>query len=92
MLLLMVVMLAIEIISILNNNQQWFGSSLFGVSMNIPIFSSGMRSAATQRAKINLEKAKDNLTETEQQLKFKLLLLKVIINLLLKIMRIKKKI
>ena len=40
----------------LNKEQQWFGSSLLGVSMNIPIFSSGMRSAATQRAKINLEK------------------------------------
>jgi outer membrane protein TolC len=56
----------------LKNSQQWFGSSLIGVSMNIPIFSSGMRAAATQRAKINLEKAIDNLTETEQQLKLKI--------------------
>lgn len=55
-----------------NSYQKWFGSSLFGVSMNIPIFSSGMRSAATQRAKINLEKAEDDLTETEQRLKFKI--------------------
>jgi len=52
--------------------QKWFGSSLFGINMNIPIFSSGMRSAATQRAKINLEKAEDDLTETEQRLKFKI--------------------
>jgi len=49
-------------------DQQWFGSSLLGVSLEIPIFSSGMRSAATQRAKINLEKAKEDLTEIEQQL------------------------
>jgi len=55
-----------------NSYQKWFGSSLLGVSMNIPIFSSGMRSAATQRAKINLEKAEDDLTETEQRLKFKI--------------------
>ncbi|GAL66073.1 outer membrane efflux protein precursor [Jejuia pallidilutea] len=31
-----------------------------------------MRSAATQRARINLEKAKDALTETEQQLKLQI--------------------
>ena len=36
-----------------SNEQKWFGSSLFGVSLNIPIFSSLGRSAATQRAKIN---------------------------------------
>jgi len=49
--------------------QQWFGSAAFGVSLNIPIFSSFQRSAATQRAQINLEKAEDDLTEVEQQLK-----------------------
>lgn len=54
----------------LDNDQKWFGSSLFGVSLNIPIFSSFKRSAITQRAKINLEKAENNLTETEKQLKF----------------------
>lgn len=55
-----------------DNNTKWFGSSLLGVSMNIPIFSSGMRSAATQRAKINLDKAKIALSETEQQLKLQI--------------------
>ncbi|WP_191858215.1 TolC family protein [Hanstruepera ponticola] len=55
-----------------NNNQQWYGQALFGVGMSIPIFSSGMRSAATQRAKINVEKAKEELTETEQQLQFQI--------------------
>ena len=53
----------------LSKDQKWFGSSLFGVNMNIPIFSSLGRSAATQRAKINLEKAQDDLIETEQTLK-----------------------
>jgi len=61
-----------ETFSFAQKNQKWFGSSLFGVGMNIPIFSSGLRSAASQRAKINLEKAEDNLTETEQQLKLQI--------------------
>lgn len=56
----------------LTKNQEWYGSSLLGVSMSIPIFSSGMRSAATQRAKIDLEIAKEELTQTEQQLKFEI--------------------
>lgn len=51
-----------------SNDQKWFGSSLLGVNLNIPIFSSLGRSAATQRAKINLSKAKDDLIETEQKL------------------------
>ncbi|SFI84493.1 TolC family protein [Olleya namhaensis] len=51
-----------------NTQEKWFGSSIFGVSLNVPIFSSGMRSAATQRAAINLEKAEINLTETEEML------------------------
>ncbi|SFU68436.1 Outer membrane protein TolC [Pustulibacterium marinum] len=48
--------------------QPWFGSSIFGVSLNVPIFSSLARSARTQQAKIEFEKAKTQLTETEQQL------------------------
>lgn len=56
----------------LQSDQQWFGSALVGVSLNIPIFSSGMRNAATQRAKINLEKAKTDLIETEQMIKLQI--------------------
>ena len=56
----------------LQSSQKWFGTSLLGISMEIPIFSSGMRSSATQRARINLEKAQDDLTETEQQLKLQI--------------------
>lgn len=55
-----------------SNKLDWFGSSLFGVSLDIPIFSSGMRSASTQRAKINLEKAQTELTETEQRIKLQI--------------------
>ncbi len=55
-----------------NSSQSWFGSSLLGVNMSVPLFSSGGRSAATQRAKINLEKAKEDLTEVEQQLRLQI--------------------
>ena len=55
-----------------NSDQKWFGSSLLGVSLNVPIFSSGMRSAKTQRAKINFEKAQEDLTEVEQRLKLQI--------------------
>ncbi|MBJ7882759.1 TolC family protein [Gelidibacter salicanalis] len=55
-----------------NKDQTWFGSSLFGVSLNVPIFSSGMRRAATQRAKINLEKAEVDLVDKEQNIKFEI--------------------
>ncbi|TGV01930.1 TolC family protein [Flavivirga rizhaonensis] len=56
----------------LNSNQIWAGTAAFGVSMNIPIFSSGGRSASTQRARINLEKSKEDLTETQQKLKLQI--------------------
>lgn len=55
-----------------DNDQEWFGSSLFGLSLNIPIFSSGMRSASTQRAEINLEKSITELKQTEQRIKLEI--------------------
>ena len=55
-----------------SNDQKYFGYGLFGVNLKIPILSSGIRGAATQRAEINLEKAKDDLTETEQRLKLQI--------------------
>ena len=55
-----------------NNDQKWFGSSLFGVNMTIPIFSSLGRTASTQRAEINLSKAEDDLIETEQKLQLEI--------------------
>ncbi len=54
------------------NNQEWFGQAQFGVGLTVPIFSSGMRNAATQRAKINVEKAQEELTQTEQELLFQI--------------------
>lgn len=50
-------------------DQKWLNYSNIGVSLNVPIFSSFGRHARTQQAKIALEQAKTQLTETEQQLK-----------------------
>lgn len=55
-----------ESFTFLNSEQVWYQSSMLGVSMNIPIVSSGMRSARTQQAKIALEQAETQLTETYQ--------------------------
>lgn len=52
-------------------SQQWFDYSLFGLSVNIPVFSSFRRSAKTQRAKIDLDIAEIRLQETKQQLNLK---------------------
>ncbi len=52
----------------MQKEKKWFDSSLLGVSLEIPIFSSLARSSRTQQAKIELEKSRTNLTETEQKL------------------------
>ena len=54
--------------SFLNNEQEWFNSSLLGVSLNIPIFSSLGRNSKTKQAKIALENADIKLRETKQRL------------------------
>ncbi len=51
-----------------NSEQKWLGSSVFGVQMNIPIFSSLERTSRVQQAKIGLEKANRNQTETIEKL------------------------
>ena len=56
----------------LNGDQQWFDSSILGFDLSIPIFSSLKRSASTQRAKIALEKAKTQLTETQESIRLQL--------------------
>ncbi|SRX52840.1 TolC family protein [Aequorivita sp. CIP111184] len=61
-----------EDFSFFNGDQIWYQSSVFGVSLNVPIFSSGMRSAAAQRTKIALDQAKTDLDQTKQQIKLDL--------------------
>jgi len=50
-------------------NQKWFGSALFGVSLEVPVFSSMLRSASSQKAKISYEQSKTNLEKTQQEIK-----------------------
>jgi outer membrane protein TolC len=52
-----------------NTDQRWFNYSNLGLNLSIPIFSSFARSARTQQAKIAFDKAKTDLTDTEQKLK-----------------------
>ncbi|WP_405208412.1 TolC family protein [Aquimarina sp. LLG6339-5] len=52
----------------LDNEQRWFQSSILGVSLNIPIFSSLGRSARTQQARIAFEQANTSFTEVQQQI------------------------
>jgi outer membrane protein TolC len=61
-----------EEFTFLNGDQKWYQSSLLGISLNIPIFSSGMRSAATQRKRIALDQAKTDFEQTQQQIKLDL--------------------
>ena len=51
------------------SNQRWLNYSNLGVSLNVPIFSSFGKTAKVQQAKIALEQAQTQLTETEQRLK-----------------------
>ena len=52
-----------------DSDQRWFAQSIAGVSLNVPLFSSGMRSARTQQAKIALDQANTQLKETSQKIK-----------------------
>jgi outer membrane protein TolC len=52
----------------LNSSQRWFDSSLLGVSLNIPVFSSFKRRSKTQQARIELENADIKLLETKEKL------------------------
>jgi outer membrane protein len=54
--------------SFFNSDQQWFASSLLGVSLHIPIFSSFGRKAKTAQARIALETADLRLEEIKQRL------------------------
>lgn len=56
----------------LKKQQPWFDSSLLGVSLDVPIFSSFARRSRTQQAKIELDKATTQLNELEQKLMLQL--------------------
>ncbi|WP_108171138.1 TolC family protein [Christiangramia gaetbulicola] len=53
----------------LNSDQEYYGQSILGVSLNIPIFSSGMRSSRTQQRELEYEQALLDLEQTENDVK-----------------------
>lgn len=55
--------------SFLNSDQKFYTQSIVGISLNIPIFSSGLREAQTQQKKIEYEEALIQLEQTENQVR-----------------------
>ena len=53
----------------LDSEQPWYGASMVGVKLNIPVFSSLKRSVATSQARIELQKETYVFDEMQQQLK-----------------------
>ena len=51
-----------------NKSQKWYGSTIFGLKMDIPILSSGEQLSKITRAKIELEKSTLQLNELEKKL------------------------
>jgi len=52
-----------------DSQQKWYGSSIVGLNLTIPLFSSFGRSAISQKAKISLDQAITELTETQERIK-----------------------
>lgn len=55
--------------SFFDGGQDWFGTTLFGLSLKIPVLSSGMRKATVAQAKIELEKARLEQEELGEKLR-----------------------
>ncbi|WP_254884138.1 TolC family protein [Aquimarina sp. TRL1] len=55
-----------------DSDTRWFQSSILGVGINIPIFSSLGRSAKTQQARIALDQANTEFLETQQKINLEL--------------------
>ncbi len=52
-----------------DTEEKWFAQSITGFSLNIPIFSSGMRNARTAQAEIALKQSLTKREETAQQIR-----------------------
>ncbi len=58
-----------ETFTFFNQDQDYFTQSILGVSLNIPIFSSGLRSARTQQKQLEYEQALIDLDATENRVR-----------------------
>jgi len=61
-----------ESFSFFEKEQDYFAQSVLGVSLNIPIFSSGMRSSRTSQRKIEYEQAMLDLDQTESEVRLQI--------------------
>mgnify|MGYP001235968547 CR=1 FL=1 len=57
-----------ESFSFTQQGQKWFGAALLGINLQIPVFSSLRRSALSQKAKIAMMQAENDLTETQERI------------------------
>ena len=51
-----------------SSEQNWFDASVFGLNLNVPIFSSFMKRAYTKKAKIAFDQSQSNLKEAEKKI------------------------
>ena len=58
-----------ESFTFFNEDQDYFTQSILGVSLNIPIFSSGLRSSRTQQKQLEYEQALIDLEQTENRVR-----------------------
>lgn len=62
--------------SFLDSDQKWYNSSVWGIKMDIPIFSSFQRRARKQQAMIALDKARTSLTQTSERIRLQVIMLR----------------
>lgn len=51
-----------------SSEQNWFDASVFGLNLNVPIFSSFMKRAYTKKARIAFDQSQSNLKEAEKKI------------------------
>ncbi|WP_299212854.1 TolC family protein [uncultured Dokdonia sp.] len=52
-----------------DSDERYFAASIFGLTLDVPLFSSGARNARTQKAKIALEQAETDFDYTQEQIR-----------------------
>lgn len=51
-----------------SSDQNWYDASIFGLNLNVPIFSSFMKRAYTKKARIAFDQSQSNLKEAEKKI------------------------
>jgi outer membrane protein len=71
-------------------NKPWYPTTIWGVSLNIPITSSGQKIARVQQAELKIEQDHNSLQNLERSLEFQELQLKASFESAIELMRIEK--